>query len=65
MKKHLNPDKEIVEIVAQGLKENQGYCPCIYNSLNKPEYKCPCENFRKKTQVGQTCHCGLYIKDEM
>lgn len=65
MKKHLNPDKEIVNVILEGLKNNQSYCPCIYNSLNKPEYKCPCQSFRENTPVGEACYCGLYIKDEM
>ena len=65
MKVHLNPDKEVVEMIRQGLKKNDGYCPCIYQSKGKPEYKCMCYEFLNNTQVGETCHCGLYIKDEM
>lgn len=65
MKVHLNPDKEVVEMIRQGLKENGGYCPCIYQSKGKPEYKCMCEDFLSNIQVGETCHCGLYIKDEI
>ena len=65
MKLHLNPDKEIVNVVCKGLRENEGYCPCIYESKGKPEYKCPCQDFRENVQIGQVCHCGLYIKDEM
>lgn len=65
MKAHLNSNTEIVEIVRQGLQENDGYCPCIYQSKGKPEYKCPCEDFRRNVIVGQLCHCGLYIKDVM
>lgn len=65
MKKHLTDDIELREIIFTGLKENNGYCPCIFQSKGKSEYKCPCKEFREKTQVGQTCHCGLYIKDKM
>ncbi len=65
MKKHLTPNLEIRSCIFEGLKENDGYCPCIFQSKGKPEYKCPCEDFRKNIQVGQTCHCGLYIKDEI
>lgn len=65
MKVHLNPDKEVVEMIRQGLKENGGYCPCIYQSKGKPEYKCMCEDFLSNVKVGETCHCGLYIKDEI
>lgn len=65
MKKHLTDDLEIRASVTEGLKENDGYCPCVYESKGKPEYKCPCAEFRNKVLVGQTCHCGLFIKDEM
>ena len=65
MKVHINPDKEIVAMIRQGLKDNEGYCPCVYQSKGKIEYLCPCENFRLKTPVGEKCHCGLYIKDEL
>ena len=65
MRLHVNPDKEIVNIIRAGLKENEGYCPCILNSYGKEEYKCICKNMREEVQVGETCHCGLYIKDEM
>ena len=65
MKVHINPDKEIVAMIRQGLKENDGYCPCIYQSKGKSEYKCMCYDFLNNVQVGETCHCGLYIKDEM
>ena len=64
MKKHFTDNIEIKTIVLQGLKDNHGYCPCIYNSINKPEYKCPCQDFRINTKLGEACYCGLYIKDE-
>ena len=65
MKVHVNPDKEVAEMIRQGLRENDGYCPCIYQSKGKPEYKCMCYDFLNNVQVGKPCHCGLYIKDEM
>ena len=65
MKLHINDDKQLVEIVRKGLKENDGYCPCIINSKGKEEYKCVCRDMCENVQVGETCHCGLYIKDEM
>lgn len=65
MKKHLTENLEIRSIIFEGLKDNKGYCPCIYESKGKPEYKCPCQDFRENVQIGQVCHCGLYIKDEM
>lgn len=63
MKAHLNSDMEIVQMIRAALKENDGYCPCVHNSKGKIEYKCMCKDFRENTKVGDTCHCGLYIKD--
>ena len=63
MKQHLNPDPEIVKVIIEGLKNNESYCPCIYNSKGNPDYKCPCKDFRENKKVGETCYCGLYIKD--
>lgn len=65
MKVHVVPDKEHVMTIRKALRDNDGYCPCIYQSKGKVEYLCPCEDFRTKTPVGKKCHCGLYIKDEM
>ena len=65
MKVHINPNKEIVNMIRQGLRENDGYCPCIYESKGKIEYKCMCKDFLENVKPGTTCHCGLYIKDEM
>lgn len=65
MKFHITENKEIIDAVRKGLKENDGYCPCVYESKGIPEYKCMCESFRKRVKVGETCHCGLYIKDEL
>ena len=65
MKVHITDDKELAAAIAKGLKENGGYCPCIYQSKGKPEYKCMCQDFLTNVKVGETCHCGLYIKDEL
>ena len=65
MKVHITEDKELETIIRAALKENDGYCPCIYQSKNKSEYKCMCQDFLNNVKVGETCHCGLYIKDEM
>lgn len=64
MKKHLTEDLELRSYIFEGLKANKSYCPCVANSLNKPDYKCPCKDFRENTKVGESCFCGLYIKDE-
>ena len=59
----LNPDKEVVNTIKQGLKAKDGYCPCRLGKL--PEYKCICEEF--KAQIADPnfegfCHCMLYYK---
>lgn len=63
MKKHFTADEELKLLILDGLKRNGGYCPCIYESKGKSEYKCPCQDFRQNTPIGEACHCGLYIKD--
>ena len=65
MRIHINEDKEIVAAIRAGLRENDGYCPCVLNSKGNEDYKCICKEMREQVPVGQTCHCGLYIKDEM
>lgn len=65
MKIHITTNEKIKEIIKKGLKENDGYCPCVVNSRNNERYKCMCENFRLETPAGQYCHCGLYFKDEI
>lgn len=64
MKIHVTQDKELAAIIRQGLKDNDGYCPCIANSLGQDKYKCICEDMRLNVKIGEPCHCGLYIKDE-
>ena len=64
MKVHVTSDEELKKSIRCALKENQGYCPCVVDSFGKEQYRCMCEDFRNNTPVGQTCHCGLYIKDE-
>lgn len=65
MKLHVNDNEMVVKNIRAALKENDGYCPCVYQSKGKPEYKCICRDFIENVQAGQTCHCGLYIKDEL
>ena len=63
MKITLNPDKEIVKTVKEGLRRTGGYCPC--RREKKEEYKCICEEFRKQMadpSFGGYCHCMLYYK---
>lgn len=65
MKAHVTEDIELKESIRAALNKNNGYCPCVLNSKGKPEYKCMCQDFILNTDVGESCHCGLYIKDEM
>lgn len=64
MKIHVTSNEELKQTIRQGLKNNDGYCPCIVNSKEQEKYKCMCEAFRLNIKAGQSCHCGLYIKDE-
>ena len=44
MKVTLNPDKEIVARIKEGLEKKDGYCPC--RLAKTPENKCMCKEFR-------------------
>lgn len=64
MSVRLNPDKETVATVREGLKRTGGYCPCRLERT--AENKCMCAEFR--TQIADPefegyCHCMLYYKD--
>lgn len=65
MKMHVTPDIQLAYFIREGLKMNEGYCPCVLDSKGKEEYRCICKEMREQIKVGQSCHCGLYIKDEM
>ena len=54
----LNPDKNIVKTVKDGLKAKDGYCPCRVGK--DPDNKCMCKEFRDMEEG--TCHCGLWVK---
>ncbi len=59
----LNPDKEVVARIKEGLKKKDGYCPC--RVAKTEENKCICEEFRKQIQDPEFegfCHCMLYYK---
>ena len=65
MKVMLNPDKEEVERVKEGLKRTGGYCPC--RVFRTEDYKCMCKEF--KDQIADPefegfCHCRLYYKEK-
>ena len=59
----LNPDKEVVKTVREGLKRTGGYCPC--KLIKNEDTKCMCKEFRE--QIADPgfegfCHCLLYYK---
>ncbi len=63
MKITLNPDKEIVATIKEGLKRTGGYCPC--KREHTEENRCMCEEFKQQTQDPNFegyCHCMLYYK---
>ncbi|MGO5076711.1 ferredoxin thioredoxin reductase catalytic beta chain [Oscillospiraceae bacterium LCP25S3_E10] len=60
----LNPNKELVAKIKDGLKQKGGYCPCRLERT--PENKCMCKEFReqiKDPNFTGYCHCMLYYKD--
>lgn len=52
----LNPDKEYVKKIIEGIYKKDGHCPCKIRMDEKT--LCPCDEF-VKTGV---CTCKLYIK---
>lgn len=65
MKITLNPDKEIVKTVKEGLEAKGGYCPCRLG-INE-DYKCMCKEFREQIEDPDFegyCHCLLYYKSK-
>ena len=59
----LNPDKEVVKRIKEGLKQKGGYCPCRLSK--KEEFKCICKEFREQIadpDFEGFCHCMLYYK---
>ncbi|MEE0265424.1 MAG: ferredoxin-thioredoxin reductase catalytic domain-containing protein [Acutalibacteraceae bacterium] len=61
----LNPDKEVVARIREGLKKKDGYCPC---RLEKTEdNKCICKEFKDQMNDPDFegfCHCRLYYKEK-
>lgn len=59
----LNPDKEVVNTIREGLKRTGGYCPCRLQRTE--ENKCMCKEFRDQIadpNFEGFCHCMLYYK---
>lgn len=63
IKVQYNKDKQVVEMIKNGLKEKDGYCPCRIDKT--PENKCLCKEFREQIDDSTFegyCHCMLYYK---
>ena len=61
----LNPDKNIVKTVKDGLNAKDGYCPCRVGK--DPDNKCMCKEFREQIadpDFEGYCHCMLYYKEK-
>lgn len=52
----INPNRQYVDIIIEGLIKKEGHCPCRVN--NDDTTLCPCDEF-VKTGV---CKCKLFIK---
>lgn len=52
----LNPDKEHVQKIMEGLFRKNGHCPC---QIKEDEHTlCPCDKFLKD----KNCCCKLYVE---
>lgn len=63
MKIEFNKDEKIVQMIRDGLKAKDGYCPCRIEKT--PENKCMCKEFRDQIadpNFEGYCHCRLYYK---
>ena len=61
----LNDYKEIVKTIKEGLKKNNGYCPCRVEK--NEDTKCMCKEFREQIadpNFEGYCHCMLYYKSK-
>ena len=65
MQVFLNPDKETVKVVKEGLKRTGGYCPCKRSRTE--DNRCMCKEFREQIadpDFEGFCHCMLYYKQK-
>jgi len=66
----LNPDKESLDYVLDGLavkqeKFGRRYCPCRIVTGNVEEDRkivCPCIYHKEEVERDGNCHCGLFFK---
>ena len=65
MSVRLNEDKKLVEMLKEGLRKKDGYCPCRLEKIE--ENKCICKEFREQIadpEFEGYCHCKLYYKSK-
>ena len=65
MKIRLNENKEIADMVKEGLKARGGYCPCRREMTE--DTKCMCKELREQIadpEFEGYCHCMLYYKEK-
>lgn len=65
MSVRLNEDKKLVEMLKEGLRKKNGYCPCRLEKIE--ENKCICKEFREQIadpDFEGYCHCKLYYKSK-
>ena len=61
----LNEDRELVELIREGLRQKGGYCPCRFERTE--DIKCICREFREQMadpDFEGYCHCRLYYKSK-
>ena len=61
----LNENKEIADMVKEGVKARGGYCPCRREMTE--DTKCMCKEFREQIadpEFEGYCHCMLYYKEK-
>lgn len=51
----INPDKNYVNVIMEGLQRKNGHCPCRLEVNDST--LCPCDEFVKE----EICKCKLYI----
>ena len=65
MSVRLNEDKKLVEMLKEGLRKKDGYCPCRLEKTE--ENKCIFKEFREQIadpDFEVYCHCKLYYKSK-
>ena len=61
----LNEDRELVELIREGLRQKGGYCPCRFERTE--DTICICREFREQMadpDFEGYCHCRLYYKSK-